>query len=160
MSEISDLKLAKETYEVLCNAMEKMEWQYEKDEEEMIIQCGANGESMPISLLVMIDAESMLVLLFSKLSIAVPEDKRLDMAVVINVVNNSLVSGFFEYDVIEGSIYFRKSNSFVGSKLGEELFEYMLNASCRIIDMYSEKFLMLAKDILSIEKFLESIESN
>ena len=56
-------------------------------------------------------------------------------------------------------MFFRMTNSFMESKLGEEAFAYMLFCSCQVIDEYNDKFLMLAKGMVSIEQFLSSLNN-
>ena len=49
------------------------------------------------------------------------------------------------------------TNSFLESKISEEVFAYMLYCSCQTIDEYNDKFLMLAKGMISIEQFLSTL---
>ena len=85
----------------------------------------------------------------------VPEEKRLDMALAVSIVNNRLVDGSFDYDVMRGALLFRMTTSFIESTLSETAFEYMLFCSCGTIDEYNDKFLMLCKGLMPVEKFLE-----
>ena len=157
MAEIKDLKLAKDTFATLCRALDAEDWKYKKDEENLCIECGARGEDLPIEFKVSIDADRMLVILLSNMSFSIREDKRLDVAIAISAINNVLVNGFFDYNLVTGNIIFRMTNSFIESKLGEEVFKYMVYTSCATIDEYNDKFLMLSKGMLSLEQFLESL---
>lgn len=47
-------------------------------------------------------------------------------------------------------------NPAVWTLLCKELFEYMLMVSAATIDEYNDKFLMIAKGMISFEQFLES----
>lgn len=157
MAEIKDLTKAKETFAKLCQTLDSREWRYKKDEEGLSVECGAQGEDLPMEITIRVDADRMLVLLISHLPFVIQEDKRLDTAVAVSTINNMLVDGCFDFDIRTGHMFFRMTNSFIESELSEELFMYLLLCSCKTIDEYNDKFLMLAKGMLSIEQFLGSI---
>ena len=154
MAEFKDLERAKKTFDTLCRALENNDWRYQKDEEALTIECGARGEDLPMELNIRVDPDLMLVVLLSRIPFAIPEDKRLDMAIAVSVVNNRLVDGCFDYNVMTGNLLFRMTNSFMESQIGEDVFSYMLYCSCATIDDYNDKFLMFAKGMLSMEQFL------
>lgn len=150
-------QLALDTFATLCQALDNNDWKYKKDEEKLIVECGAQGDDLPMEITIHVDAERQIVLLFSKLPFAIQEDKRLDVAIAVSAVNNALADGSFDYDVTNGRMYFRMTNSFMDSVLSEEVFAYMLYCSCKTIDDYNDKFLMLAKGMLDMEKFLADV---
>lgn len=156
MTDAEKLTKAKATYATLCSALDKDEWHYKKDEEELTIKCGARGEDLPIEIIIQVDAGRQLVYLLSPMSFEIKEDNRLDVAVAISYINNMLVHGCFDYNINTGTIVFRMPNSFMDSTLGEEVFRYMLYCACKTVDEYNDKFLMLSKGMLSLEKFLEA----
>lgn len=154
MAEQKNLEQAKATFATLCNTLDKNDWRYKKDEEKLSIDCGAQGDDLPMDISVEVDVDRMLVMLLSHLPFVVQEDKRLDVAIAVSAVNYALVDGCFDYDVASGHMFFRMTNSFIESKISEDVFAYMLFCSCQTIDEYNDKFLMLAKGMLSIEQFL------
>lgn len=154
MAELMDMARAKETFATLCAAMDGNNWKYKKDEENLAIQCGVQGDDLPMEIVVTVDAKRCVVLLLSKIPIQTPEDKRLQMAVAVSAVNNSLVDGCFDFDIQSGKMFFRMTNSFMASKLSASVFHYMLAIACRTVDEYNDKFLMLGKGMLSLEQFL------
>ena len=156
MAEEKNLALAKATYETLCQTLNDHEWHYEKDDEKLLIECVARGDDLPIELMIQVDVERMLILLVSHLPFTTAEDKRLEMAIAVSSVNNSIVDGSFDYDVTTGQMFFRMTNSFLDSSIGKDLFTYMLMCSCQTVDEYNDKFLMLAKGMISIEQFLKN----
>lgn len=157
MSEQKNLEQAKVTFDTLCRALEKQEWDYKKYEDKFVIECGAQGADLPMKITVEVNPKNLLVILLSRLPFVIQEDKRLDVAVAVSAINNALVDGCFDYDISTGNIYFRMSNSFIDSKIGEEVFIYMLICSCQTIDEYNDKILMLAKGMLSIEQLVSKI---
>ncbi len=157
MAEYTNMEQARAAFATLCQALDKKEWRYKKDEETMTIECGARGDDLSMDLTIKVDAERMLVLLFSHLPFVVQEDKRLDVAVGISAINNRLVDGCFDYNLVKGHIFFRMTNSILESKLSEEVFTYLLFCSCKTIDDFNEKLMMLARGIITIEQFLSTV---
>lgn len=157
MAELKNLEQAKAVFVTLCHTLDKYEWRYKKNDEKMSVECGAQGDDLPMELTVNVDADRMLIMLISHLPFVIQEDKRLDVAIAVSAINNALVDGCFDYDVASGNMFFRMTNSFHESILGEAVFAYMLFASCQTIDEYNDKFLMLAKGVLSIEQFLSTL---
>ena len=152
---IDKISSAKNTFATLCSMLDNNEWKYEKDEENLCIDCGAQGEDLPIPIKIRIDAERQIILLLSLIPFSVNEDKRMETAVAVSIVNNLLVDGSFDYDITTGDLYFRMTNSFIDSDISEEAFKYMLYCSCMTIDEYNDKFLMLSKGLLPLDSFLK-----
>ncbi len=157
MSEQKKLEQTQAVFATLCQALDKHEWHYQKDEEKLSIECGAQGDDLPMEITVEVDADRMLVILLSHMPFVIQEDKRLDVAIAVSAINNMLVDGCFDYNVTSGHMFFRMTNSFVESKIGEDVFSYMLYCSCQTIDEYNYKLLMLAKGTISIEQFLSTL---
>ncbi len=154
MADEKKLRNAQAAYATLCSTLDSHDWHYSKDDENLKIECGAQGDDLPMKITIRVDAERQLVMLLSHLPFVVPADKRLDLAVAVSVVNDRLVDGSFDYDVKSGHMFFRMTNSILENDMGRDAFSYMLFCSCQTIDAYNDKFLMLAKDLMSLEKFL------
>lgn len=153
---IEKIANAKNTFATLCSMLDNNKWKYDKDEEKLCIDCGAQGEDLPIPINIRIDAERQLILLLSHIPFSVNEDKRMETAVAVSIVNDRLVDGNFDYDITEGNLYFRMTSSFIDSEISEEAFKYMLYCSCMTIDEYNDKFLMLSKGLLPLDSFLKN----
>lgn len=160
MAEQKILEQAKDVFSTLCRTLDKLEWRYKKDEEKLSIDCGAQGDDLPIDITIKVYAEKMQILLISHMPFVVKEDKRIDVAVAVCAVNNALVNGCFDYDITSGHMFFRMSNCFIESTIGEDLISYILFCSCQTIDLYNDKFLMLAKGMTSVKQFLSTLNNN
>lgn len=157
MAEQKKLEQAKNTFSTLCQALDKHEWYYKKNEEKLSIECGVQGDDLPMEITVKVDVDRMLMILISHMPFVIREDKRLDVAIAVSAINNALVDGCFDYDIASGNMFFRMTNSFLESKIGEDVFTYMLYCSCQTIDEYNDKLLMLAKGMISVEQFLSML---
>ncbi len=105
-----------------------------------------------------IDVKSQLFLLLSHLPFTISEDKRLDAAIAVSIVNNELVDGCFDYDIAEGKISCRLTASFRESTIGDGLFEYLIIRYNLTVDKYNDRFLALCKGVISLDEFIADKE--
>ncbi len=154
MAEVN-MQKAKEVYASLINMLDTRDWKYDKHEEDLVITSGIKGEDLPIEFIMVVKPGNQVVQLLSRLPFQIPEEKRVDAAIAICVANNGLVDGSFDYDISNGNITFRLTCSYRESELGADLFEYMIFVSAGTIDDYNDKFFMIAKDMMSVQQFIE-----
>lgn len=157
MDEQKKLEQAKETFATVCSVLDRMEVHYDKREEDLRALFSARGEDLPLDISIKVDVERQVVLLVSAIPFSIQEDRRLELAVAISAVNYLIIDGCFDYDIKTGDVWFRFTNSFFDSKLDGEVFEYMLHLTFSIVDKYNDKFLMLAKGMISLDKFLATL---
>lgn len=155
MSDELKQQKARQTYETLCRSMDNHDWKYEKHEDNLAISCSARGDDLPVELTVTVDADRQVVMVLSRLPMNIPEDKRIDIAIAVSVANNNMVHGCFDFNLASGRLYFRMSNSFIDSRLGEDVFFYLVLCACRTVDEYNDRFLMLSKGMIDLKKFIE-----
>ena len=141
----------------MCEALDQLKLQFDKDEGQLTIDIGIQGEDIPMDITIRVNADRETIALVSHLPFVIPEDKRIDVAIATCAVNNALHDGSFDYDFMEGHLFFRMNSSFVDSEIGKDLFMYMLAVSGKIIDDFNDKFLMLAKGLIGVESFISSI---
>ena len=146
------MELAKQVYQTLCRAIEKREWKYDKNEEELIVNFGVNGDDVPMQFIILVDAERQLM---SPLPFKMSESNRMEGAIAVCAASFALADGSFDYDLSDGTVLFRMTASFRESLIGEGLFQYLISCSCATIDKYNDQFLALDKGIVSITDFIE-----
>lgn len=159
MAEQDNLIRAKATYETLCQYLDGKNWNYEKKEEEYKIIFRTRGEDLTIPITIKVFPERQVAMLISYLPFDIPEDKRVEAAVALCALNDRIVDGSFDFDIGDGSVCFRMTNSFAESDLSMEVFNYLLFCSFATIDEYNDKLLMLAKGTISLQQFIESLKS-
>ena len=157
MAEQRELKQAQVAFATLCEMLNENGWKYDANPEKLAVSCGVRGDDLPIELVIDVNADRQLVTLMSKLPYAIPEDKRVDVAVAISAINYAMVDGSFDYNFLTGSIIFRMTTSFKGSLISKKVYEYMVFLSCKMVDDYNDKILMFSKDKLSLEDLLKFI---
>ena len=159
MAEQNNLTKARAEFSTLCRALDNIQWVYKKDTENLSIECAVKGEDIPMDIIIKIDTNRMLVLLVSKIQFFIQEDKRIDVAIAVTALNNCLVHGCFDYDISSGGLFFRMTNSFTDSILGEDVYSYLISCACQTIDEYNDKLLMLAKGMISVEQFISALKN-
>lgn len=153
MEEEKNLKLSKSTFATLCKMLDDKEIRYQKDEEKLTIDCTITGEDLPMQIRILINPDIMLITLLSQIPCIIPEEKRQDASVAVNMVNFRMNDGSFDFNIKDGVIFFRMTASFMDSLISESLFEYLLFCSCATIDRYNDKFFMLSKGLCGIDEF-------
>lgn len=159
MSEIDDMNKAREVYNSLLATLDARDWKYERIDDKLAIKSGVKGDDLPIEFVMVVNPHNQVVQVLSPLPFHMPEDMRVDGAIAVAVANYGIVDGSFDYDMSDGEIRFRMTSSFRDSELGADLFEYMIGVSASTVDQYNDRFFMLAKKMITIEKFIE-LENN
>ena len=148
------MELAKQVYQTLCEAIERREWNFGKDEEKLLVHFGVSGDDIPMQFILIVDAERQLIRVMSPLPFKMSEAKRMEGAIATCAASFGMADGSFDYDLSDGTIVFRMTASFRESLIGEGLFQYLISCSCAMVDKYNDQFLALDKGIMSITDFI------
>ena len=154
MADEKKMELAKQVYQTLCEAIERREWNFGKDEEKLLVHFGVNGDDIPMQFILIVDADRQLIRVMSPLPFKMSESKRMEGAIATCVASFGMADGSFDYDLSDGTIVFRMTASFRESLIGEGLFQYLISCSCAMVDKYNDQFLALDKGIVSITDFI------
>lgn len=155
MSEDKKLKNAQNVFQTLCAMLDEKEFRYEKREDDLVVNFFISGDDLPMQFVLNVDAERELIRLLSPVPVTFEGDKRVEGAIATCQANYKLADGSFDYDFKNGKILFRMTSSFKDSLISKDMFEYMVAVACYTIDEYNDKFLMLAKGMMSIEDFFK-----
>lgn len=146
-------KYAERAFSTLCAALDARQWNYKKEEEKLLVHFGVNGDDLPMKFIIFVDVDRQMVRLLSPLSFKMSEDKRVEGAVAVCMASYGMADGSFDYDISDGSISFRMTESFRGCSLGEGVFQYLIACACAMVDKYNDKFLALSKGLIDIKAF-------
>ena len=155
MANDNKLKEAMVAYRTICSALDARDWKYEKDEDKLLVHFGVNGEDIPMSFIIIADADRQLVRLMSPLPFEMSEEKRIEGALATCAATWKMADGSFDYDLSNGKIVFRMAASFRESLIGKGLIDYLIDCACAMVDKFNDQFLALNKGIISISDFLE-----
>ena len=157
MSDEIKIKEAQKVFETLCTALNNRGWRFQRDDSQFTVRYGVNGDDLPMEFVFKVDAERGVLLLFSVLSMNIKKEKAVEMAVAVSIINNVIVDGCFDFDIKNGRMHFRMTNSYIESIIGEELIEYMIDCSCSTVDDFNEKLMGLSSGLITLEQFVQSI---
>lgn len=148
---------AERTFATLCAALDGQHWNYRRDDDNLKVEYTVSGDDLPMSYTFGVDADHTLVRLESPLPMTVKEEKCLEVAVAVSMINDKLVNGCFDFNMMSGTVTFRICNSFYDSTLGAEVFLYMLAVSIHTVDQFNDTLFSLATGGITMEKFIETL---
>lgn len=159
MTDEMKLQHAREIFRSVCKLFDERGWQYDKDEEKLKINTRTKGEDLPIPFGIYVGVNNQMLTLMSYIPFDTPEDKRLELAIAVSAVNYKLLDGCFDYNVTNGQLFFRLTNSFMESTISEDLLMYMVFLAIKVVDDFNDKFLLLAKGTITLEQFLNALNN-
>lgn len=149
---------AKALFGTLCNALDDMQWTYNKDEENLVLETAATGDSFTIRLRVRINADRQVMYLKSPLPFNVKEDTRELLTKAICYANYQILNGSFEYDQSDGYVAFKVVVPFMNSLIGKAVCNYMIIMSCKMMDTFAEPLLLLTNKEIDYDEFCKRID--
>ena len=81
MADEKKMELAKQVYQTMCDAIDRRNWRYGKDEEKLLVHFGVNGDDIPMQFILIVDADRQLIRVMSQLPFKMSEDKRMEGAI-------------------------------------------------------------------------------
>ena len=159
MADEKMLKQAQTVYNTICKAFDSNGWKYEKDDEKLHVFCGAQGDDLTIDVNMKVNTAQQIISFYSYMPFEVPQDRRVEVALAVTMINYVMVDGSFDYDFVDGTLLFRMTSGFTSSLIGTELIEYMLYISCRTVDDYNDKLEKIANGKMSLQELAELIRS-
>ena len=147
--------LALQVYKAFQAHLDKNKFKYDAHDEDLVISLTVNGEDLPIDTVIRVieKRDVAQVLCFCG---KVPEDKRIDLAVAVDVANHGMVNGCFDYDISDGQLLFRVTHNYTDGVPSDEVIRYLLGIAFNTTDEYNDKFFMLGKGMMTLEQFIEA----
>lgn len=155
MENEKNLEQGKKIYEDLCQGLDKQDWHYDRHDEDLVVTISMKSEDLPIDMIIRVAYDAQVVNVFSVLPVKIPDEKLVDMALAVCVANDGMINGGFDLDMNKKQIVWRLCTTYRGSLLGSEAYSYMVAVSAGTVDKYNDRFLMLAKDMIDLKKFIE-----
>ncbi len=149
---------AKQVYDLMVKTLEEKEWKFQEHADELLIVSNYHGDDIPIDFLITIDEKREVIQFLSPLPFKFGEDKRIDGALAVCSANYGMVNGSFDYNIEDGALRFRLTTSFTGNEIGPDFFMNMMAIACATTDRYNDRFMMLAKGMISLVQFMKMEE--
>ena len=104
MANFLEQQEAEKAYETFCEMLDDMEWSYDRDDENLTIKTGANGDDLPLDIKVTFNVKLQICTIFSHLPFKAPDEDTVATAVAICATNYNMVDGSFDFDAIRNAI--------------------------------------------------------
>ena len=157
MATDKELRQAQNVYKIACDTLDDMGWVYNKDESILEIYTGAGGDDHTISIRICVEPEKNLVTILSEIEIGSDKDSMVPVSIAVSLINNRLVDGSFDYNILTGQMFFRITSSYKNSLISKEVFDYMVYIVCHTVDEYDGKLISLSKGEMNFDEFVEFI---
>lgn len=138
----------------------KLNFAQEELEDRFVIRFNMSGDDIPMRFFLYVNPNQRIITLHSPQPVKFPEDKMDIGCKAICAINYRLSDGDFQIDIRDGEVLFNMSNSYAGSLISDEVFNYMLGMSINIVDEFNDKLLMLSKGLIDLDTLLESLNYN
>ena len=150
---------AAQIYQQFKDHLDSHQIHYTPHDEDQVLTLTAQGEDLPMPVVIHVIAEREVVKLYSPLPCDFPEDKRVDAALAVCSLNNKLMNGTFDLDIGDGSVSFRLCQSFHDNDISEVQIRYMMVILFKTVDEYNDSLFALAKGLMSLEQFFEKTQN-
>ena len=145
----------KQVYQAFKDHLTANGIKFEPHDDDLVISFTIHGDDLPQPTLVRVIEDKEVVQVLSPIPGKIPEEKRMEAAAAVAFVNDRLINGCFEYDLSDGGICFRVTQSFHDTTLNDEQIRYMMAVTVITTDEYNDRFFMLGKGMMSLEEFVK-----
>lgn len=152
---MSHSEKALKVYQQFQDHLTAHNFEFDTHDDDLVITLTVHGDSMRKLTIIRVLDDRDLVQVISPSPSKVSEEKRIDGAIAVAVANYGMVNGSFDYDMNDGEIRFRVTQSYRDTELSDELIGYMLRVTFATTDKYNSSFYLLGKGLISLEQFIE-----
>lgn len=150
------LKKGIEVLDSFCKILDKLEVNYERDDEKLYAMFIYKGEDFEERIFLKVTPQNETVSIHCFMPFNIVKEKKADIAMAICAVNDEIVCGKWEYD-LEKHISFNVTQMYSGSLIGAEVFERMFLIMVQGIEEYDDKFLAINKGYLKPEDITKEL---
>ena len=149
--------VAKKWYEKLCAVFDAGGWEYEKQEEIYKVSCKGCWEDESVDIHMHVDAQREVAVVWICPYLAIPKDMYKTMAHAVNVINDTIIFGSFDFGQARGNLLFRCTSPYKDTEVNEAWFDDLLRMSCDTVSHYMSAFRRVAKGYLSVDDLYEEL---
>lgn len=155
MASEKDLYYAEQAYKTVCSTLDSMDWEYQKDEERLMVSFGVRGENIPITVGIVCNVDLQALQLISFLPFSVPSHKRAELASAICAINYRLALGGFDINLNDGTVMFKMSSCFRETLIGTELVSSLIYLTCSTVDESNGALFSLCNGEITLKDIVE-----
>ena len=148
-----------ENYEALCRALDGRNLKYKKEDDQYIISISFSTNDFQVDILGRIIERIESAYFRSELPFIVKEDKRIEVAIAINAINNMIVYGSFDYDFDNGKITYRLTAPYTQTVLSEAIYDKAIGLTVQTVDKYNDTLFALSSGFISLDNCLAKFKN-
>lgn len=155
--------MSKENAEIVFGKIQKtldsMNYNYQVVEEyPYMVLASAPSKDLAINLIIYADEVRDAVVLKSILPCKFPEEKVMEGAIGISMINYSLAIGHFVIDLSDGVVHYVLSSFYTGNNIDIPLMDKLFSIARLVVDEYNDKLYDLARGVINIDQLREIME--
>ena len=147
---------AEGVYQIFKDYLDNQGYKYTTDDGRLSISLTVRGEDLPMPTNIRVYADLNIVQIISPIPGCIPEDRRIDAALAVAIANYRMIGGCFDLNMNSGEICYRMAQAYHNTEFSMELARYMVQMTFHMADRYNDRFYMLGKGAMSLEKFIEA----
>ena len=122
------------------------------------ISLSGKGKDLTISFSIFFDVKNELISLLSQMPFDFKSDKMIEGALACAIVSDNLREGSFDFNIANGRVFYRLTNTVKGMDVSRELCEHIFEISTLTVDNYNDKLFMVAKGMMTTQEFYDKIK--
>jgi hypothetical protein len=138
-------------YEQVVAAVEGQPWDSSHNDEDRWVGIPINGSRGTFMLAVQALEEQGQVVVYGLEPAVVPEERRVEAALLYTLLNRGMVLGNFELDLADGEVRFKASLDPNGAPLTAELLDPLLTVTAAMVDRYGATLQAVIDGVPAIE---------
>lgn len=149
-------KAAENVYKTLIQYLDKNKLHYEASEQSFgyLVHFFFSGDDFRMEFRIIVDRERCLIRLTSPMPYRMKKENLVKAAVAVSALNYRFCDGCYSIDFSDGQILFRINASYIGSIIGEEVFDYFLRLGLMEVENWNDKFFQLDMGMIDVDAFM------
>lgn len=152
---------AQQVFITICNALDHLGLNRHTDtnsDGSCTAHAGVISDEFRLRLIFTVRHQIDSITLIVALPFTAPIPRRMWAAAAVCAVNLKLFEGLFEYNMEDGSIFFRMTENYYDAQIGEQQIRAMCYKATHFIDKYGIKLRRFCEGVVTLEEFLEDIK--
>ena len=154
MADTMKRERALQAYHTVCAVLDERQWQYDRNDDELVVRFGVRTKDLPVHYVVIVDEDRQMLRLASPMGFKMNPTKRTEGAIITTAATRRLLDGDFDYDIQTGAIAFRLTSSFRGCVVGKGLVDYFIDWTDAAVDHFNDKFAAVNDGTMTVAEFL------
>ncbi len=155
-----DEQRVSELFDTICEVFEDTECEYSRNDRTLTATLPVRGGIVPLNILFKVDTDNQLIQFLSPFLFSVPPGRRIEMAVLLTIINKQLLSGAFVLDFEKGSLLFRTAISYQNCIYDKSFLQNMFITDSTAVMDHIDDIYLLCFGKLSLSEYLKNHDSS